>query len=309
MNQQELIQFNKKIINSIKSTKKETVLDKNAIDLKSIKRFISKEWFQSNLSNLCRFLQKVDNKHPELPIFLTENLGPDFIELCENITILNSTIDSKCQLLNSLKSKINKSVMDLFDFNFLKSINDPSVTKTQVRFLNYAKRWDVRATKQHQQIFKKTTSRSHVLNLENGIQCFSHNSGGVERLYEQLTNRKKHFDDLNCHNMSKEISMSLEKISENLASKKYGFYRTSISSLINIISNVHDFDYAEICPLADPQVCMENEKYICIKLCESFFGKNHGIFDHYAEIKFSNFSHSYLVGEIDQKTYFMGIVV
>jgi hypothetical protein len=309
MNQQEMNLLNKKIIDSLKSVQADTPFDKDSIFINKLIKFLDKNEMPENFNNLYAFLKSVDIKHPELSIFLKINLGIDFIDMIKDVNLLQNFIKSKCSSLVSIIPKLDKIIVEICNFAFLKNIGDPESTKTQTRFLAKDKRWKSRSTKEPQQIYRKSSVKRNIVLLENNIDSFIHNSGSIEKLYNELLVKKKYFDEINCNSMSKEIEASAIKVKENLSYKKYGFYRVSISSIMNIASSIFDFNYAEILPITDKNYfCNKSSASDIIHLCETFFGKNYGIFDHYAEIKFEGISSSYLVGEIDQKTYFLGIV-
>jgi len=309
MNQQEMNLLNNKIIDSLKNVQADTPLDKDSIFIKKLIKFLGKNETTENFNNLNTFLKSIDTKHPELPTFLKINLGISFVDMIKDINLLQDFIKSKCHSLIPIISKLDKIIVEICNFAFLKNIGDPESTKTQTRFLAKDKRWKSRSTKEPQQIYRKSNVKRNIVLMENNIDAFIHNSGSIEKLYDELLEKKKYFDDINCNSMSKEIETSAIKVKENLSYKKYGFYRVSISSIMNIASSIFDFNYAEIIPITEKNYfCNKSPVYDIIQLCETFFGKNYGIFDHYAEIKFEGIASSYLVGEIDQKTYFVGII-
>jgi hypothetical protein len=186
-------------------------------------------------------------------------------------------------------------------------LGNPEITLNHIRFLSPAKRWVSRSYKNIQQVTPKEKYNNQLVEEEE-LEYFGHNSMQIESYCESLQIKYNELKKINCNLMAKELSICIDKVKENLSQKRHGFYRVPISKIINIVSSKNQFDTVEIIPVKDPNYLSNRNCPNFIKICENFFGRTYGIFDHYAEIKFSGINISYLIGEIDSKSYFIGAV-
>ena len=307
MESKETTMLNNQIHESIIDHKKYFVKIYNKNKIKVFLNLFKKNWLSQSFPDVLYFFESIDMKHPDLSCFIESLFYENFIDKAKSVDTIIDFCNKKkinnINIENSLPSVLLNSVNNKLATN----LGNPETTLNHIRFLSVSKRWAARSYKNNQVVYAK---EKHVNNLikEETLEYFGHNSMKIEEYYQELLQKYDYFKKINCNNMAKELSNYIEKVKENLNQKKYGFYRVPISKIINIVASQKTFDIVEIIPVKDLNYLKNRNCPDFIKICETFFGKNHGIFDHYAEIKFGGINTSYLIGEIDSRSYFIGAI-
>jgi hypothetical protein len=302
------IQINKQIFESINNYKHSFSKSENKNVIKEYLKIFNTDWFSNSFPDTFSFFDNIEINHPDLLSFIETVFYDDFIEKSISINKIINFCNVKKINNIQIDKKLPSILLDSINTKTLSGLANPEITLNHIRFLPKQKRWIARSYKNNQTVTPKERFLNNLTKDEN-VEYFGHNSFKMESFCEDLILKYNDLKKINCNKMAMELSIYIDKIKESLNQKKYGFYRIPISKIINIVSCQKNFDTVEIIPIKDLNYLKNKKCPDFIKVCENFFGKNHGIFDHYAEIKFSGISVSYLVGEIDSKSYFIGAIL
>jgi hypothetical protein len=308
MNRQELIDLNENIFHSIElNSKSFTKKNCNKKLLKKINSLVEKVWFKSLFENFCSFFSVANKKHPDF-FDVIDNLFPEyFIEKCLDIDKTYNYIKENNIVIHDA---FVVSIKKFFTEDEIKRLNyydNPEKNRIATRFLDVDRKWNLRKFKREQVILKKINSKIN-LDVKKGINSISHNSNDLKEYIKELGLKKKSMLEINCIQLAAEIEEYMGRIKENINLSKHGFYRVSISKLLELAASIFEYSGAEIMPIKDKNYLRQYPIPQFLELCDNFFGKNLSIFDNYAQIKFVGGPFSFLVGEIDSKSYFVGLI-
>jgi hypothetical protein len=308
MNRHDLIEINKNIYKSIDSYSNRSDIKINKQkNLKKIQLLVSKNWFQSMFSNFCKFYSAANKKHPDFHFLINDIFSEKIIEKSLDINKTNEFIKKNNITIHDA---FNNSIKKFFTEEEVRKINyynDPEENRTATRFLDYQKKWNTRKTKRDQVILKETNSKISY-DLNKSILSICHNSKSIFEYIRNLNQKKQSLLEINCIQLAAEIDEYLLKIKENINLSRHGFFRVSISKLLDLASSLFEYRGAEIFPIKDKDYLSQFPIPNFIDLCDNYFGKNLSIFDHYAHVKFVGGPFSFLIGEIDSKSYFVGLI-
>ncbi len=303
----EMISINKQIYDSILDYKKSIIKNTSKEQTKPFLSLFNKEWFLENFPDVFSFFSSIDTRHPDLMDFLNNIFDSNFLEKSKSIdSIIKFCTTKKINNIN-ISSVLASVLLENINSKIINNLGNPEVTLNHIRFLSPCKRWLARGYKNVQVVSPKERYFNQLIQEEE-LEYFGHNSMKIESYHDLLLSKYNDLKKINCNFMAKELAILIDKVKDNLNQKKYGFYRVPISKIINIVSAKKQIDIVEIIPIKTPDYLKNRNCPNFIRLCESFFDKNHGVFDHYAEIKFGGWNTSYLIGEIDSKSYFIGAI-
>lgn len=307
MQTQDLMKLNKQIYDSILQYKNALNKSNDKNQIKLFTSLFKSNWFVNCFPDVHSFFTSIDINHPDIISFIDSVFYTKFIEKSKSITSVINFCKSKKIYNINIESILPDILIDSFNFKAVSILGNPEITLNHIRFLSPAKRWMARSYKNTQVVYPKEKNINNIIQEET-LEYFGHNSMQIENYYEQLIEKYNNLKNINCNIMAKELSTYIDKVKENLNQKKYGFYRVPISKIISIVGSKRNFDVVEIIPIKELNYLKPRKCPDFIKICENFFSRNHGVFDHYAEIKFGGINISYLIGEIDSKSYFIGVI-
>jgi hypothetical protein len=303
-----MIDLNKNIFFSIKSYSVNINKNNgNKVLFNNLNKLIKRTWFRSLFPSFCSFYSSANKKHPDFLDVLESLFTNKFISKCMDIDkTYNYIKQNNMQIHDAFLNGVKK----FFTEEEIKKINyydNPEENRIATRFLDINKKWNTRKLKREQIILKEVNSKIKLDSVKD-INSICHDSKVLNKFVDDLNLKKKSMLEINCMQLASEIDEYINRIKENINLSKYGFYRVSISKLLELASSMFKYRSAEIIPIKDKDYLKQYDIPDFLKLCDNFFGKNLSIFDHYAKIKFIDGPMSFLIGEIDSKSYFVGLI-
>lgn len=309
MNQKNAKLINDSIYSSILSYRNQDVDSKIYDNYNSILE-IHKDKFFDNFygffNKFGAFLDAVDLNHAELPMFLNKKLNLNFYTKLKEINCLyQHCIKNQFSLIQDF-SLFGKTLIDNTKEDFVANVGNPEITKIYTRFLPENNKWIARKFKKKQSIEKKNNLNNNMFD-ELKFDMFYHGSKLYQEYKNNLENKKQNMEKIGCSSMAKELDNAVNATKELIVDERFGFQRITISKLVKLASKDIDIVSIYVDPIVNALSLKKTDAFRFIEICENFplGDKTCSIFDHYARIDMSGSEISFLIGEIDTKSYFI----
>ncbi len=315
MNEEQVEITNAKIKESINAFHRMNQNTDSEVLLKQILAEKNKEFLFGTLGkNLQNFIDLTDLNHPEMCMFLSNNLfSPEITKfLSDLITLCKYCKRKKLSITSKLKTLCETHLTDKAII-FLKNIENLFTSKVYTRFMEHDKRWSIRHCKKSTKIqtYKKLSNSENDDVNPNFFICYHHNSLAIKEVLDDLYTKENNFRNMSCRNMADETLAAIKRLESDLQCQSLGFHRITLNAVARNIHKIEEAkEYNEIRIHPVTQEWYHRNKHLndLVGICENFpaYDSKYPVFDHYGVIKFDNANSGVLVGERDTQAFFIG---
>jgi hypothetical protein len=255
------------------------------------------------------FFQSIDLGHPELNCFCANFISQEAIVELESVVELLTICRRKS--FDILIPRI-KLLFHEFAKNNLphhgKTLGNPTNTNCHIRFLAQKNHWPARQKKIKQKIYQNRRPSVFTKTPDDVLACYHHNSDKLGELKSELLRKKALFEKLSCSHMVNEIDAAIKKLESEIVTKNFGFRKITLTALAAHYQNLFGGEDVYIVPLDEETANKNVEINKFLQITENFFKNQYSVFDHYGIVSHLDNQFSFLVGERDASTYFIGYI-